>query len=148
MPVELARHVEAADSLGQNPVGGGHIGSSITVGQITAVECIRRCFDFLVRDCRKVKSGEDSLDRARRALAHADGLTLAEGLDAAVDLPVALDREPLVEVVGVEVAPAEGVVPARHHRVARGDEVRPRQELAHQLRRLADLGVRGDRVVA
>ena len=37
---------------------------------------------------------------------------------------------------------------ARHDRVAGRDEVGPRQELAHQLRGLADLRVRGDRVVA
>ena len=75
-------------------------------------------------------------------------LLFGHGLDARIDLPVALDRQPLVEVVRVEVPPAERVVVTRHHRVARGHEVRPRKELAHELGRLADLRVRRDRVVA
>ena len=65
-----------------------------------------------------------------------------------VDLPVALHRQPLVQVVRVVVAAAEHVVVARHRRVAGRDEVGARQELPHQLRGLADLGVARDRVVA
>ena len=82
------------------------------------------------------------------ALAHRQDGLLAGGLDARVDLPVALQRHPLVEVVGVVVAAAERVVVARHDAVARGHEVRAGQELPHQLGRAARGGVRGDRVVA
>ena len=105
------------------------------------------------RPPRRVTGGQPSsantawTARAARSRTRVD-LLLGDRLDPRVDLPVALDRQPLVEVVGVVVAAAERVVVARHHRVARRDEVRPRQELAHQLRRLADRGVRRDRVVA
>ena len=51
-------------------------------------------------------------------------------------------REPLVDVVGIEVAAAEGVVVTGHDRVARRDEVGAGQQLTHQLRRLTDRRVR------
>ena len=97
---------------------------------------------------REAEPGEHRLDRAGRLPAHAQQLVLGDRLDPGVHLPVALGGQPLLEVVRVVVAAAEGVVLARHHRVAGGDEVGAGQELAHQLRRLADLRVRRDRVVA
>ncbi len=97
---------------------------------------------------REAELVEDGLDRAGGALAHRQDGLLSGRLDARVHLPVALQRHPLVEVVGVVVAAAEGVVVPRHDAVARGDEIRAGQELAHQLGRAARGGVRRDRVVA
>ena len=48
----------------------------------------------------------------------------------------------------VEVAAAEQVVALGHRAVAGSDEVGAGQELQHQLRGLADVGMRGQRVVA
>ena len=83
--------------------------------------------DLRVGHGRQPELGEDRLHRPRGPPSDAQSLVLGDRLDAAVDLPVALDREPLVDVVGVVVPPAEGVVCARHDRVAGGDEVGPRR---------------------
>ncbi len=117
-------------------------------GMSPAVVAGRRRLDLGVRDLRQPELVEDRAHRERRASAHGEQLGLGDRLDAGVHLPVALDREPLVEVVGVVVAAAERVVVAGHHRVAGRHEVGAGQELAHQLRGLADRGVRRDRVVA
>ena len=117
-------------------------------GQVARVETRRREADLLVGDRRESELVEDGLHRARGTVANRDRLGLAERLDAGVDLPVALHRQPLVQVVRVVVAAAEHVVVARHRRVTGRDEVGPGEELPHQLRGLADLGVARDRVVA
>ena len=146
-PVERERDVEPRDAACEELVRGLDVRGAVAVGHLARVVARRRGRDLLVGDRRQPELREDGLHRTRGALAHPQHLVLGDRLDARVDLPVALDREPLVEVVGVEVPAAEGVVVPRHDRVAGGDEVGPGEELAHQLRRLADLRVRGDRVV-
>ena len=74
--------------------------------------------DLLVGHGREAELVEDGLDRAGGALAHGQHRLLGRRLDAGVDLPVALQRHPLVEVVGVVVAAAEHVVVPRHDAVA------------------------------
>ena len=147
-PVERQGNVGRRDPLREHAVGGLDVGRAVAVREIGAVVAVGRRLDLLVCDLRERERVEDGLDRPRAALAHAADLVFRDRLEAGVDLPVALDRQPLVQVVGVVVAAAEHVVVARHHRVARGDEVGPGQELSHQLGGLAELGVRGDGVVA
>ena len=146
--VERERDVETGHAACEQVVRGLDVGRAVAIGHLARVVARGRDGHLLVGDRRKPEVGEHGLRGARRALAHAQELLLGDRLDPRVHLPVALDREPLVEVVRVEVPAAEGVVVSRHHRVARRDEVRPGQELAHELRRLADLRVRRDRVVA
>ena len=147
-PVEGHDDVGAARAHGEQPVGGLRVGAAIAVRQVAAGRRVGRCLDLGVSDRREAELGEDGLDRTRCALPHRNDLLLTDRLDPRVDLPVPLDGHPLLEVVRVVVAAAEHVVVAGHDRIAGGDEVGPRQELAHELRRLADLGVRRDRVVA
>ena len=146
--VERERDVETGDAAREQLVRRLDVGRAVAIGHLARVVARGRDRHLLVRDRRQPEVGEHGLHGARRALAHAQELLLGDRLDAGVDLPVALDRQPLVEVVGVEVPAAERVVVPRHDRVARRDEVRPGEELAHELRRLADLRVRRDRVVA
>ena len=145
---EGQRHVEPRDAAREQLVRGLDVGGAIAVRHLARVVPGGRGGDLLVRHRRQPELGEHGLDRPRRVLADAERLVLGDGLDPRVHLPVALDREPLVEVVRVEVAAAERVVVPRHHRVPRGDEVGAGEELAHQLGRLPDLRVRRDRVVA
>ena len=139
--------VERRDRAVHDPVGGRDVGGPVAVGQVTAGIAVGGGIDLLVRDRGKAEAREHRLHRPRSLRAHREHVVLGDRLDPRVDLPVALGRHPLVEVVGVVVAAAEGVVLAGHHRVARRDEVGARQELAHQLCGLANLRMRRDRVV-
>ena len=146
-PVEGERDVDPRNSPLEGSVRCLHIGRPVSIGHIARVVARNRRRDFGVADRRQSKLLEDSLDGTGGSVANAGQLLFAHRLDPTVDLPVALNRQPLVDVVGVVVAAAERVVVARHHRVAGGDEIRSRQELAHQLRRLPDRRMRGDRIV-
>src|SRR5262245_20059500 len=145
--VERPCDVEAGDPLGEHAVARGNVGGAVAVRQRARVVAVRGGVDLGLGHLREAERGEDGPDGAGGALADARQLVLRDRLDARVDLPIALDRQPFVEIVGVVVAAAEGVVAPGHHGVAGRDEVRAGEELAHQLRRLADLGVRRDRVV-
>ena len=146
--LERERHVGTADALGEDAIAGQHVGGAVAVGQVARVLAACGKLDLLVADRREAEPGKDRLDGACGAQAHRQQLLLACRLDAGVDLPVALQRQPLIVVVGVVVAAAEHVVVARHRAVARRHEVGAGQELPHQLARLADRRLRGDRVVA
>ena len=146
--VERECHVGGRDALGQHAVGGEHVLGTVAVGQVVARVARRGGGDLLVAHGREAELVEDGLDGAAGALAHGQHGVLRGGLDAGVDLPVALQRHPLVEVVGVVVAAAERVVVPRHDAVAGGHEIGSRQELPHQLGRAARGGVRCDGVVA
>ena len=126
-PVERERDVEARRASREQLVGRLDVGGSIAIRHLARVVAGGRDGDLGVRDHGQAELGEHGLHGAGSSLAHGQELLLGDGLDARIDLPVALDRQPLVEVVGVEVAAAERVVVSRHHRVARGHEVRPRQ---------------------
>ena len=148
VPIELAGDVEPADALRQDAISRSDVRRAVPVRQVAAVEPVRGRLDLLVRDRWEAEGREDSLDRARSALAHVYDLLFSQRLDSPIDLPVALHGQPLVQVVGVVVAAAEHVVVARHHAPARCDEVGSGEELAHQLRRAAGRRVGGNRVVA
>ena len=123
VPVEREGDVERRGAASEKLVRRLDVGRAVAIRHVGAAVRVRRGLDLLVGHVGQPELGEDGLRRARRPFAHADELVLGDGLDAAVDLPVALEREPLVEVVGVVVAAAEGVVAARHDGVAGGDEV-------------------------
>ena len=107
--------VEPRNAVGEHTVGGSDISGAVPVGQVLRVAAVRRRLDLLVRDRREAKGREHRLDGRRRAATYLQKLRLADGFDAAVDLPVALDCQPFVEVVRVVVPAAEGVVAPRHH---------------------------------
>ena len=99
--IERERHVGRRDPLGQHAIGRQHVLGAIAVGQVVAGVAERRRGDLLVGHGRKPELVEDGLDRMSGTLAHGQHGVLAGGFDAAVHLPVALQRHPLVEVVGV-----------------------------------------------
>jgi len=115
---EGAGDIEAADSLVKHPVAGKDVGGSVAVGQIPRVEARRRKPYLLVTHRREAELVEHRLDRPCTALPHFQRVLLGERLDPGVNLPVALQGQPLVEVVRVVVAAAEHVVAPRHDRVA------------------------------
>ena len=108
--IERERDVEPGDAAREQVVRRLDVGRAIAVGHVARVVAGRRGRDLLVRDRRQAELVEHGLHGPRGAVAHPQHLVLGHGLDAGVDLPVALNREPLVEVVGVEVPAAERVV--------------------------------------
>ena len=148
MAIERDRDVETRDPAFEHSVGRLDVERSVAVRHVAAVVAGGRRLDLGIRDRWEpevVEHGAHGQGGATPGRQH--GL-LGDGLDAGIDLPVALDREPLVQVVGVVVAAPERVVVAGHHGVAGRHEVGAREELAHQLGGLADGGVRRDRIVA
>ena len=94
-----------------------HVGGAVAVGQVAAesTHVVAASTSSSVIGGKPSASKTAWIARAA-ALAHGERVVLVERLDAGVDLPVALQRQPLVEVVGVVVAAAEHVVVARHRR--------------------------------
>ena len=147
-PVECECDVETRHLALERGIGRFDIGGPIAVGHVVCVIAERRRLDLPVADGREAQLLEHGLDRASRLRTDTQHLLLRHRLDATVDLPVPLHRQPLVDVVRVVVPTPEGVVVPGHDRVTGCDEIGARQELAHQLRGLANCRVRRDRVVA
>ena len=108
--VERQRDVERRHAPREKLVRRLDVRRAVALGQLLARMRGRGRLDLRIGHGRQPELGEDRLHRPRGPLSDAQGLVLGDRLDAAVDLPVALDREPLVDVVGVVVPPAEGVV--------------------------------------
>ena len=117
--VERERDVESRDAAGEQVVRRLDVRGAVAIGHLARVVARRRDCDLVVGDRRKPELHEDGLNGASRTLADESELLLGDRLDARVDLPVALDGQPFVEVVGIEVPATERVVVPRHDGVAR-----------------------------
>ena len=88
------------------------------------------------------------LRRPGRALPHLTHPLLGHRSQGAVHVPVALQHEEVVEVLGVEVGGAEHVVVAQDRAEAREEEVRAGEEEGHGVRRAAHVRLGDEGVVA
>jgi len=106
-----------------------------------------RCH-LLVGDFGEAQPGKDRLDSAGRPLPHRQRFLLANRVQASVHLHVALHHQIVVVLVAIEAAPAKEVVgEAGHGAVSRVHEIGTGDELAHELGRLADVGMARQGVV-
>ena len=102
--VERERDVERRDAAREQLVGRLDVCGPVAIGHVAARVPDGRGLDLRLGDVRQAELGERRLHGPRRPFPYAQQLVLGDRLDAAVDLPVALDREPFVDVVGVVVA--------------------------------------------
>src|SRR6266480_5732519 len=84
VPIELAGDVEPADALRQDAISRSDVRRAVPVRQVAAVEPVRGRLDLLVRDRWEAEGREDSLDRARSALAHVYDLLFSQRLDSPI----------------------------------------------------------------
>ncbi len=104
--------------------------------------------DILVGERCQPEILEDGAARLGGAPAKREELVVATGTQAALETPIALDDEVVVDVLGVEVRRAERVVVRGNRAEAREQEVGPGEQQRQRVRGSADVGGRHERVVA
>ena len=146
--VQGAYHIGQIGCTLQEAVGCGQVGHHVALRHVFAAVGEGGGLYFFVSNWGEIELGIDRLQRLRGLAAGGDGIGLAYRADAAVDLHIALDDGPVIEIFGVEVAAAEHVVLFGDGAVAGADEIGAGDHLQHQFGRLAQVRVGGEGVVA
>ena len=145
---ERPHHVQDADVLLHDGVRGPQHRLGVRRRDVLGALGDDDLLDVFVAELRQPELAVDGLRGPGRALPHLTHPLLGHRSQGAVHVPVALQHEEVVEVLGVEVGGSEHVVVAQDPAEAREEEVRAGEEEGHGVRRAAHVRLGDEGVVA
>ena len=139
--VQRLHEVNAGHLAGHHVLDGLQILVDVALGHVVGAVGIGGGLHLGVGDLGQAQLTEHALQGAGGLVAGLEHVLLADGLQAAVDLHVALDDGPVVVVLGVPVGTGEHVVVVGGGGVAGADVVGAGEELRHGTGHAAQVGV-------